>query len=436
MKKLLGIVSLFMLGLLMGACSEKENPQYELSNVRIQLVYPENSGCNVAEGVEVLLKNTSSGTVFSEKTNLEGIADFQVPRGIYEASAAEQRVVDAEVYLFNGVNSNVNASTEKVEAVINLELSKGGSVVIKELYVGGCPKDDGSGFFARDQYVILYNNSSGTIDISDFALAMVNPYNSQSMNNDYVNGELFYASEGWIPAGNGLWYFETEVKLEPGKQVVIAICGAVDNTKTYSKSINYANSEYYCCYDIEDYNLTTYYPTPSELIPTEHYLKVYSYGLGKAWPLSNSSPAFYIVRPQGTTLKEFVDNPDNENMYGSNQVRRKVPVEWVVDGIEVFAKGQANNQKRLLPTIDAGYVEMTAKMGYTLYRNVDKEATEAIKENEGKLVYNYSLGVGDSTDPSGIDAEASMRNGARIIYKDTNNSTVDFHQRSRASLRN
>ena len=226
------------------------------------------------------------------------------------------------------------------------------------------------------------------------------------------------------------------VKLEPGKQIVIAICGAVDNTKTYSQSINYANSEYYCCYDIEDYNLTSYYPTPSELIPTEHYLKVYSYGLGKAWPLSNSSPAFYIVRPQGTTLKDFVDNPENENMYGSNQVRRKVPVEWVVDGIEVFAKGQSNNQKRLLPTIDAGYVEMTAKMGYTLYRNVDKEATEAIKENEGKLVYNYSLGVEGSTDPSGIDAEASIKNGARIIYKDTNNSTVDFHLRSKASLRN
>ena len=36
-----------------------------------------------------------------------------------------------------------------VEAVINLELSKGGSVVIKELYVGGCPKDDGSGYFCE-----------------------------------------------------------------------------------------------------------------------------------------------------------------------------------------------------------------------------------------------------------------------------------------------
>lgn len=434
MRKLFFTLSILMLSLLVYSCTDKDNPQYELSSVKIQLVYPE--GYNPSEGVEVSLKNTSTGAVFSEKTGAEGTAQFEVPNGIYEASASEQRVIDAEVYLFNGVNNNVNASTEDVEASINLKLSKGGSVVIKELYVGGCPMDDGSGYFARDQYVILYNNSSATIDISDFALAMVNPYNSQAANKDYVNGELFYASEGWIPAGNGLWYFENNVKLESGKQIVIAMCGAVDNTKTYSQSINYANSEYYCCYDIEDYNHTSYYPTPSELIPTEHYLKVYSYGLGTAWPLSNSSPAFYIVRPQGTTLKEFVDNPDNENMYGSNQVRRKVPVEWVVDGIEVFAKGQSNNQKRLLPTIDAGYVEMTAKMGYTLYRNVDKEATEAIKENEGKLVYNYSFGVDDSTDPSGIDAEASIKNGARIVYMDTNNSTVDFHQRSKASLRN
>ena len=425
MRKLFFALSILMLSLLVYSCTEKDNPQYELSKVKIQLVYPE--GYNASEGVEVSLKNTSTGAVFTEKSSAEGAAQFEVPKGIYEASA-EQRVIDAEVYLFNGVNSNVDASAENVEAVINLELSKGGSVVIKELYVGGCPKDDGSGYFARDQYAILYNNSSATIDISDFALAMVNPYNSQATNKDYVDGELFYASEGWIPAGN--------VKLESGKQIVIAINGAVDNTITYSQSINFANSEYYCCYDVEDYNNTSYYPTPSEVIPTEHYLKVYSYGLGNAWPLSNSSPAFYIVRPQGTTLKEFVDNPENENMYGSNQVRRKVPVEWVVDGIEVFAKGQSNNQKRLLPAIDAGYVEMTAKMGYTLYRNVDKEATEAIKENEGKLVYNYSLGVEDSTDPSGIDAEASIKNGARIVYKDTNNSSVDFHQRSKASLRN
>ena len=70
-----------------------------------------------------------------------------------------------------------------------------------------------------------------------------------------------------------------------------------------------------------------------------------------------------------------------------------------------------------------------------LYRNVDKAATEALPENEGKLVYQYALGVDSSTDPSGIDAEASMKNGAHIIFQDTNNSTADFHERQKCSLR-
>ena len=46
-----------------------------------------------------------------------------------------------------------------------------------------------------------------------------------------------------------------------------------------------------------------------------------------------------------------------------------------------------------------------------------------------------TVDVEGSTDPSGIDAEASIKNGAVIIYKDTNNSTNDFHQRRQASIK-
>jgi hypothetical protein len=84
-------------------------------------------------------------------------------------------------------------------------------------------------------------------------------------------------------------------------------------------------------------------------------------------------------------------------------------------------------------------VVLTNQLGHSIYRNVNKEATEAIPENKGKLVYNYSMGTSDleegSTDPSGIDAEASIKMGARIVYMDTNNSGNDFHQRKEASLR-
>lgn len=68
-----------------------------------------------------------------------------------------------------------------------------------------------------DDYVVLYNNSSETLDISDFA-GMVNPYNPHASNKDYVNGELFYAAEGWIPAGTAVWYFDKQVQLEAGKE--------------------------------------------------------------------------------------------------------------------------------------------------------------------------------------------------------------------------
>ena len=156
--------------------------------------------------------------------------------------------------------------------------------------------------------------------------------------------------------------------------------------------------------------------------------------------LSNNSPAFFVFSTEGRTPSDFSQDPGVLQEVNAAATDAMVPVDWVIDGIEVFrATYDADNQKRLLPAVDAGNVTFTAQLGYSLYRNVDKEATEALPENEGLLVYNYSGGTESeaegSTDPSGIDAEASIANGARIIYKDTNNSSNDFHQRRTASLR-
>ena len=117
----------------------------------------------------------------------------------------------------------------------------------------------------------------------------------------------------------------------------------------------------------------------------------------------------------------------------------KIPNEWIIDAVEVFNAAKEDNKKRLTADIDAGYVYLTNKLGHSLYRNVDQEMTEALPENAGKLVYtNVSLSstrAAVAGDPSGIDAEASIRNGAHIVYQDTNYSTDDFHERSACSLR-
>jgi len=315
-------------------------------------------------------------------------------------------------------------------------------MVIKEIYNGGCPKDDGSGYFHRDKCIILYNNCPQPAVLNNLCIAMSEPNNSQSVNTNYGDdGALVYESEGFIPAQNAIWYFPNALVIQPYSQVVVNICGAIDNTQTYSQSVNYANKDYYCMYDPESgFDQTSYYPTPSDVIPASHYLKAAKYGEGTAWPFSVWSPAVFIFQTSRVTPLAF--GLDADRLWysvGAAQTAMnaciKVPAEWIIDGVEVYSAAYDENQKRLTADIDAGYVKLTNKLGHSLYRNVDKEATLAIDGNAEKLVYNYSLGVDGSTDPSGIDAEASMKNGAKIVFLDTNNSSSDFHERQKCSLR-
>ena len=318
-------------------------------------------------------------------------------------------------------------------------------IIIKEIYNGGCPMDEGTDMFHMDKCIILYNNCPQQAVVNNLCFGMATPYNAESPSINTIYGEdgrLVYESEGFTPAQNAIWYYPHSLVIEPYSQVVINVHGAIDNTQTYSQSVNYANKDYYCMYDPESgYNNTKYYPTPADVIPTSHYLKTVKYGQGNAWPLSTTAPALFIFQPQNMDPVTFANNADNL-WYAPSMAQTpvyacvKVPNEWIIDAVEVFnAAKKEDSKKRLTADLDVSYVYLTNKLGHSLYRNVDKEMTESLAENNGKLVYGYALGVDGSTDTSGIDAEASIRNGAHIIYQDNNNSSEDFHERQKCSLR-
>ena len=318
-------------------------------------------------------------------------------------------------------------------------------IIIKEIYNGGCPMDEGTDMFHMDKCIILYNNCPQQAVVNNLCFGMATPYNAESPSINTIYGEdgrLVYESEGFTPAQNAIWYYPHSLVIEPYTQVVINVHGAIDNTQTYSQSVNYANKDYYCMYDPESgYNNTKYYPTPADVIPTSHYLKTVKYGQGNAWPLSTTAPALFIFQPQNMDPVTFANNADNL-WYAPGVAQTpvyacvKVPNEWIIDAVEVFnAAKKEDSKKRLTADLDVSYVYLTNKLGHSLYRNVDKEMTESLAENNGKLVYGYALGVDGSTDASGIDAEASMRNGAHIIFQDNNNRSEDFHERQKCSLR-
>lgn len=441
------------------SCDDDDDPKLPVgndvstgsSNVTIGSVNVTITGItrNLA-GLEVRMRNTATETVFTATTNTNGMAEFKVAPGIYEVSASMTITTDEYKYIYNGSKGQVtivsgqndNIELEITETKVRLVVGEG-TLVIKELYNGGCQKDDGSGFFQADKCVILYNNSANPVKAANLCFAIISPYNSQADNKWYdEGGKLIYADDNYLPALDGIWYFPDTLRVNPYQQVVVNCQGAINNIKTYSQSVNYANKDYYCMYDPEiGYNNKSYYPTPADVIPTSHYLKAVKIGISNAWALSITSPALVLFQTKDVSLTDYMANADNM-IYtpgaAQNDINKNLKVrrEWIIDGIEVYTSTSNDNVKRLTADVDAGYVTLTNKQGHVLYRNIDQKATEALVENSGKLVYNYSLGVENSTDPSGIDAEASMKNGAHIVFQDTNNSTADFHERLKCSLRN
>jgi len=439
MRKYLIYFSLFTFHFsLLVSCSDY-NETVSTNTLTVALQFPDEAE-GTKEGIRVELKSIGHEAVFVDSTNAQGIATFEVTPGIYEASSsATRRQGNNSLQILNGNSGQiiVKGDMPQVSASLSLRSSRVSQLVIKELYNGGVMKDDGKNFQA-DKCFILYNNTSVTASYDDLCVAFCAPYNSQANNNWYgPDGRLVYEAEDYIPVLDGIWHFPGTLVIEPYSQIVVNVHGAIDNTLTYPQSVNYANADYYCMYDPEaGYTNTSYYPTPSEVIPTSHYLKAVKIGIANAWALSVTSPALFIFQTQEATPREFATNIDNmAYIPGAAQTDInkvvKVPVDWILDGIEVFSAAHVSgNQKRLTATVDAGFIYLTNQHGHTLYRNVDREATEAMSENEGLLVYGYT------SDPSGIDAEASLRQGAHIVYQDTNNSSNDFHQRETCSLRN
>lgn len=379
---------------------------------------------------------------FEAQTDAAGIATFEVMAGVYEASANYKKVADGQVYNYNGVSDvAVVEGVDEQTFELHMVSSKTSQLVIKEVYGGGCTSNDGAKTYATDKYIILYNNSPEEYDATDLCIGHINPANNGAANKYFVDGKMSYFDKGWIPDGWAFWGFNTTVKIAPYSQIIISITGAIDHTATYANSVDLRHADYVCYDPASGFNMASHYPAPDASIPESHYLKVYKFGMGTAWSTSNTSPSFFIFKMKAADATAFLANDANfDYTIGAKLPNAKIPFDIVVDAVETYNIPKlADCHNRYPASIDGGYVKVIEHQSHSIYRNVDKLATLALPENEGKIVYNYAGGTesidNGSTDPSGIDAEASIAAGAHIIYQDTNNSSNDFHMRNLPSIK-
>lgn len=411
MKKL----TIFLLMMLSAACTSFERDPYDGDVRRLEVVisYPEEYGQYLREGVEVTLSDRNSGNVYTALTDAAGKAEFRVTSGHYKLSVLD---LPDDAAVFNGAIELVDLSSGDLDVTVPLAFSKPGTIIIKEIYSGGCPQDPPStGTYTYDKYVILHNNSFETQYLDGLCFGMVAPYNSSAQNNPWTStdasGNLVFSDFAAIP--DCIWQFPGEGEdfpLAPGEDAVIAYHG-VDHTITYSQSVNLNREGYFVLYDLLLYPGTKTSPTPApgDQIDEAHYMKVLK-KTGKSgesgantYVISNNSPAVIIFHaPEGFDLDGYLATKESEAQNGS-LIYSKVPWEWIVDGVEVADNTGAARTKRLRPDVDAGAVGFSAMaQGHTIHRQLNETATES----------------------AGFE-----------VYYDTNNSSNDFYERETQSLK-
>lgn len=384
---------------LAAGCMEVPEPYTRgLHTLTVNAVYPE--GYSATAGAVITIESVSSNTVYNLGLGSGSKASTQIQNGIYRVTVHDQ----SGAHVFNGLQDRVLVDNEDVQLNIDLVHSKTGTIVIKELYCGGCPKTPEAGTYQSDKYVILHNNDQIVQYLDGLCLGTLSPYNSNAVNH-WTDAEgnlpdfLPVAQAVWMVGGTG-----TSFPLQPGQDAVICFCGAIDHSAQYPLSVNLNKSDYFVCYNPIEFDNTIYHPAPGDQIQSDHILEmIIKTGKANAYVVSVNSPAVVLFRAEGTDIHNYVAIPENtpQEPGGSDKVTA-IPFDWVVDGLEVFNGGSSENHKRMGVSVDAGYVTLSESFKcHTLMRKVNEEAT----------------------------AERGYE-----VLQDTNNSSEDFYESDTQSL--
>lgn len=407
--KQLAYILLLMTFFTTGSCTDidKDNPyDNQLHTLQVNAVYPDEYSDYLREGVTVKIEDIDRGNSYTSKTDKNGTVRFSLTKGIYRIQISDK----AEQDIFNGLADKVKLVNGDLALNLPLVHSRSGDIVIKEIYCGGCTKLPFEGNYQSDKYMILHNNTSETQYLDGLCFGSLDPYNSQATNvwvtQDESTGATIFPD--FLPVAQCVWQFGgtgQTFPLAPGEDAVVVICGAIDHAAQYPQSVNLNKPGYFVCYNPVYFWNTLYHPAPGDQITPDHYLNVViKTGQANAYTFSVFSPATVLFKAKDTTIQDFVSQADNVIQKPGSTVDRivKVPVDWVLDAVEIYYGGSSNNMKRMPPSVDAGYVTQSA-----LY--------------DGRALYRHT------------DEEASREAGYEIL-EDTNNSSSDFYEREKQSL--
>ncbi len=404
---LLLFVSVALFGCMKDAKSDQFTDEALSSTVKVRVSMPEGFGYTT-EDLIVSLVDPSTGLKFEGTTDNSGVATIHVAHGTYLATTQTKHTASGGIiYIFNGVSEKIRITpvdAKVIEMGLPLTVSKAGQIVIKEFYYGGCFNPSTGKSYSKDQYFILYNNTDQVAYLDSLCVGMIDPYNAPTngrtsnwvkKNSTELRDSLPATGMGWMFPGSG-----KDHPIQPGGEVVVSL-NAIDHSSSVSTSVNLGKPGYWSLYDGV---LTTLQSAPNAGVNLlSAFWKV---GPAKMFIVSQLSPGLFIYSLGGKTTQQFVNDTYTWNpgqATNRNFDCLLVDKNQILDGVECFRN--VTDTKRFRPEVDNGFaITDGSGQGQSVHRRIDAIATAAA--------------------------------GGRIVYMDTNNSSVDFEKRETASLLN
>lgn len=377
-----------------------------MNTLALSIEYPEGYASALHEGVIAKIEDINLGNVYEVALDSEGKKVLSLPYGLYRISVSERDGQD----IFNATVDRFSFSDRNSTLKLVLKHTKAGSIVIKEIYCGGCRKDPEEGTYIVDKYVILHNNDTQVQYLDSLGFGYLLPYNSNATNpftRKEADGSITY--NDYVAIADAVWQFPGDghsFPLQPGEDAVLCLNGAIDHSASFPLSVNLNKSEYFVTYNANYFPNVSYHPVPGSNIQDDHILKcLFKLGVGNALAFSINSPAAVLYKAKGMSLEDFIASEGGVIPVPGTTNGAKVlacPLDWVLDAVEVFNGSSASNVKRFQDTLDAGFITLSAPYnGHTLMRKVDEERSR----------------------------EAGFE-----VLMDTNNSSADFSETQKQSL--
>ncbi|MPS71845.1 MAG: DUF4876 domain-containing protein [Chryseobacterium sp.] len=355
------------------------------------------TGDNIAtyKTIELEILETNSGAITKKTLENASAYSFELPYGSYKITANGTVITKDNEEVQVGANAQKDINTGVVNLSLPLIIKQfNNDLIIEEVFFAGVKTNDGKNY-NNSRYFKITNNTDEVLYADRLMIATSEFFTTVARTvTPNIVDQAFPISAVMIVPGTG-----KEHPVQPGSFIVVAD-NAIDHTA--SNGFNLTNA---------DFEFPSANPSLGQVdnpsVPNMNIVYT-QMTFNMIFLYTTSQQGYALARlPEGQTSETFLAENKYDYSYTNsaggvtNKSVYKIPNTWIIDALNT---SRENDFLQILtaPSIDAGWT--TASPGYN-----------------GKTVRRKILGT--------------MPNG-KNIYKDTNNSTLDFVRNSEPSLKN